>query len=373
MVNSQTREQFLNRYNTTSDSCGCPCKHYGSLIIDGVTTCKHIRAFNGERIDNWDLQYPSRISVIDGPQQEPPQWATDGWTSKQAFQLACNRGITIEQINNDDMFVGRRKNAYCVKEFIKKYKELSPRWGSERARIFARDNQLELSAFDDFTVETSWDSRRIYIADVKTKLGIEDNSSTGYQHWDEYYAVNFDYGTTVGSCRCPAKHFNPTEQCRHQRELFDRNVEEARHLIEQVGYGEEYENFRARNLLDEVDGETILLQPTVVVPLEAPVQVDIFTQAINQLNVLKQEQFNFDKEKAKFLDERNEYQQKFNLCRVCYDSKTIKMNCCNGALCVKCYRNIETKSRYSVSCPFCRAKMTPLVEVLMKKFEDFQV
>jgi len=58
---------------------------------------------------------------------------------------------------------------------------------------------------------------------------------------------------------------------------------------------------------------------------------------------------------------------------VCYTEKRIGCcGICKKGICVDCWRSIEkSKRREGVPCPWCRATMLPLVDVLIEKFKEF--
>jgi hypothetical protein len=52
------------------------------------------------------------------------------------------------------------------------------------------------------------------------------------------------------------------------------------------------------------------------------------------------------------------------MCFICYNSvKAIKIECCNGKLCLKCWKKLEKNKK---GCPYCRKPLLSLNEKLEK-------
>ena len=73
-------------------------------------------------------------------------------------------------------------------------------------------------------------------------------------------------------------------------------------------------------------------------------------------------------------EELEKIENEYGLCRICLESnKPILIGCCSGKLCTKCWKNMETKSgtRKQPVCPYCRTNMPSLLDVLIRKIEEF--
>ena len=90
-------------------------------------------------------------------------------------------------------------------------------------------------------------------------------------------------------------------------------------------------------------------------------------------NAVSSAKASIQKEKDEFQKEKDDFRDKLGLCCVCYESKTLDVGCCKAKLCVDCWNSLDKMRHNKNSCPLCRTKISPLVNVLMAKFKDFQM
>lgn len=70
------------------------------------------------------------------------------------------------------------------------------------------------------------------------------------------------------------------------------------------------------------------------------------------------------KENEELFKENKEYEEKLNICKICFVRRKISIGCCSGGMCMECWDVQENKNP---RCPFCREEMPRLVDVLIRK------
>ena len=139
------------------------------------------------------------------------------------------------------------------------------------------------------------------------------------------YRINF-YNTTKDSCECPFLKYYPQRTCKH------------------IIYFRTYHKCERSSIL----------------------------HSTNSLLVNDIEEFN--RQKALFDKEREEYAELLDLCKICYTGKNIHVcsSCKTNGICIDCYKELEMKKRnFSSKCPYCRTPLPPIVDFLVDKFKQF--
>jgi hypothetical protein len=107
--------------------------------------------------------------------------------------------------------------------------------------------------------------------------------------------------------------------------------------------------------------------------------------------LLNEEKLNFLEEKKNLLvendaliQELNDMENIFKICKICHQRPKISLNCCRGGICMECWRNIEITNdninhnfdieNVTISkCPYCRQPLPKLVDVLINIINKLQI
>lgn len=106
------------------------------------------------------------------------------------------------------------------------------------------------------------------------------------------------------------------------------------------------------------------IKPLKTECLELVSSVEDFNKQLEILN----------KEKDALEEEKHNYIENLGICLICYKNKKIDFcETCNKGLCIDCWRAIElsTPKYKDTSCPWCRSKIKPLIDILIEKFKNF--
>ena len=341
-------EDFLTRYSTTTDSCGCPSFQYSR-----DSHCKHIRVMNN----------PSSYHDTDAP-RPPRQPLTDSydtgkWCSFRASEFARNNGISYEAISSWKSRVGYFAGKISMHQ-LKNYLN----YGSKRAVKLAERFAEGRDTFDKMHFNMN-------------ELRIECRLPTV----DEDYRFDhrqFMMNTSVESCSCMVSRNNPEFYCKHTlKKRIDLGLYDGEES--DIVFNEDYltEKYEEQDLdismypvvETQVSSET---QENIVLQPSETQEVSPIDRIINELSQLKNLEKQLSEQKAQLVKEQEEFREKNSCCNVCYEAKSI--NCCDtcsGQLCLDCWATLE--DRKQEKCPYCRKQMKSLRNVLITKFKQFQM
>lgn len=319
-------ENFLTRYNTTTESCNCPSYIYTQRNIG--RECKHIRV----------LKNPSSYTVWDSP-THVHNYDRSRWLTYASFERARRHNLE----NSEELvdFV-RNRGFHNQGETISSFDIMVFRsWNYLKQVALARYFNIEyrLNVYSK-------------IRNVREMLNIPEITSI----WE----YTEDYETTHNSCKCKSFHYYPEFFCKH---IVEKNNLSATEIHINEVYLSQLQNSE---------------QVPPLVPLErmsiesnSEEETHMFDNIIDSLNQMKILQKQLKEERSLLLKEQEEFRENSSCCNICYDSKSIKCcNVCSGKLCVDCWKKIEDRKRRN--CPYCRSEMERLRDVLIKKFKQFQ-
>lgn len=358
-------EDFLTRYNTSSDYCDCPSFQYNNSTFGN--SCKHIAVFNNpNRYNNW-MDYRRRQTS-----NSTPQYDRTKWRSYRAKQLAEENSISYEELREHKVrwYEEHRLSVPSVIKFNGDQVRSYVNWITPRAKKFA--DKLGYTRSDFPATYT------ISMNEIRTKLGLPDILSHTHDpvHPDLYRTGYFE-------CKCASFHYNPEFFCKH---ILQKKINSGFYtgsssdLVFNMGYLERHLSSATIELLESND-DLENLPP--LIPLELPLESeasesseaecsDPFDNLIGELGQMKLLRKQIQQERQQLIKDQEDFKKKSSGCNVCYESRSIKCcNVCSGKLCVDCWKKIESRDRCR-KCPYCRSQMEPLVDVLIRKFKQYQ-
>lgn len=219
-----------------------------------------------------------------------------------------------------------------------KPKEKTPRpilvgWKSKKALETAREHSVIHGDINSHYVKL-WDV--VYNISMRNRV-----QYYGVSEIKSYVCYRDNvYKTTHSGCDCPSRKYEPSIKCKHM-----------------VLYS--FDNPLTRVLPVVTHFST--KQPELIEDVAS------LNKEFQKLNTEKREL------KIKEANYKHKVIEDLNVCFICYNKKSIqKCLQCSKGYCVDCYYEIEKRKYKEFPCPYCRAPMKSLLDILYKKFSAFE-